>query len=74
MIPTLVTIRNGIVDQVVICEDGKELEDRFVAENRAFGRETNAEEMDEGYVELEEVTICMCWATSEYIDRDTNVI
>lgn len=62
MIPTLVSIKNGVVDNIVICKDGDELERLFIAENEAYGRETNEDEMTDGYVELEDMTICMAWA------------
>lgn len=64
MVPCLVTIKNGVVDYIKICKDSADLEARFEKKNRDHGRETNSEEMDDGYVELEDVTICMTWADS----------
>lgn len=66
MTPCLVTIKKGVVDGILICQDGKHLEETFIQLNQDYGRETNSDEMDEGYVELEDVTICMCWAGTLY--------
>ena len=61
-IPLLVTIKNGVVDEAVIAEDGQHVEQLFIQECSLYGRETNSDELANGYVELEDVTICITWA------------
>lgn len=63
-VPILVTVVNGVVQDIEICTDRAHLEQRFREENQKYGRETNEAEMDNGYVELEDATICMCSAKS----------
>lgn len=55
----------------MICRDGTELEELFVKENEDYGRETCGAEMADGYVELEDITICMCWADKSPLMKDT---
>jgi len=62
MTPTVVIIKNGVTESVTICKNQEDAEQLFVQENKNYGRETNSEELDNGFVELEDVTICLCWA------------
>lgn len=62
MIPTLVVIRNGVVDKVIICNDATTLENLFHEESIDRGRPPTQQELDNGYAELEDTTICMSWA------------
>jgi hypothetical protein len=62
MVPTLVTIRNGVVDSVHICKDGKHLEKKFKEQALLEGIRVTEEHVDNGYVETEVGSICMSWA------------
>ena len=62
MIPVLIVIANNVVKEAIAYRSAEELEAAFVQENKEYGRETNSDEMALGYVELEDVTICMVWA------------
>lgn len=63
MTPILVTIKNGVVDSATIARNGAHLEQLFMKENADHGRIANSDEVEDGYVELEDVTICMTWAS-----------
>ena len=63
IVPLLVTIKDNVVYSAVAYRDAEQLEAAFIAENEAYGRETNDHEMDDGYADLEDATLCMVWAT-----------
>ena len=65
LVPVLVTIKNGVVDGVTIARDEEHLEELFLKENQDYGREPHDAEYENGYAELEDVTICMTWANKE---------
>jgi len=62
MIPSLVTIINRLVDSLVIARDGKHLEKLFLKEVSEYGVEPTDIDYDNGYIDLEDATICMVWA------------
>lgn len=72
VMPLLITIKNGVVDEAVVARDSGHLEELFKQANRDHGRETNDDEMMDGYVELEDVTICMTWACLPEVCRPAN--
>lgn len=61
MIPVLVVIEHSVVKEAVAYRSAEQLEAAFVAKNQEYGRETNSDEMDDGYVDLADATICMTW-------------
>lgn len=63
IVPLLITIKENVVHDAVAYRDQEQLEAAFIDANRAHGRETNDHEMDDGYVDLEDMTLCMVWAT-----------
>lgn len=72
----LIIDKNRAVLEAFVCRDGGDLEIRFETANRQHGRETNAEEMDNGSVTLEDGTsIIMTWAQqSDATDPDDEPI
>lgn len=61
MTPVLITLVDGILDTVVIAEDGEHLEKLFTKECEDYGHSPFDEEYDNGYAELEDATIYMSW-------------
>jgi len=64
MIPTVVVIKDGVTESVEICEDGEAAELAFAREVSCYGVEAGEQDYDDGYIELEDATICICWATN----------
>ncbi len=62
MIPTLVKIRDGVVDCIFICKDSKHLEKMFKEQAKMEGIDVTDDDMDNGYVETEVGSICLSWA------------
>lgn len=65
MIPLVIVLKNGVVDEATIFQNEIDAETRFITENVDRGRDTNSDELDNGYVELEDATICLTWASFE---------
>lgn len=68
MIPVLVTIKNSVVAEAVAYRSAEQLEAAFVQANRDYGRETNSDEMDNGYADIEDATLCMTWVVRPTTD------
>jgi len=62
-VPLLVTIVNGVVENAIVANDGEHLEELFENECEDFGHSPVDFEYDDGYVELEDATICMVWGS-----------
>jgi hypothetical protein len=63
-VPLLVTIVNGVVENAIVANDGKHLEELFKTECEDYYGHTPIDyEYDDGYSELLDATICMVWAT-----------
>lgn len=58
-VPILITIVNGVVDEAIVCKSQKHLEELFEEEVKAYGIDINNTMLEDGYVELEDATICM---------------
>lgn len=65
LVPMLITIKEGLVYSAKIAKNRTHLEDLFLIENECYGREPNDQDFDNGFVELEGITICMVWAEKD---------
>lgn len=63
MLPLLVTIKDGVVDEVVVCQNSADLEAKFKAACKARGRKIGEDRLDDGYAEFEGGSVCMTWAS-----------
>jgi|JI9StandDraft_1071089.scaffolds.fasta_scaffold137602_3 hypothetical protein len=62
MLHVLITVRNNVVHNAVVAADSDELEEMFKKEVSTYGVEATDVDLEEGYIELEDATICMTHA------------
>jgi hypothetical protein len=62
MVPTLVIIQECVVSLVLICKDKEQLEAKFKEHAKRFNFEVTDDDLDNGYIEFSNGSICMSWA------------
>jgi len=65
LIPVLITIKDNVVQEAMICKSAKQLEQKFKKECLDYGVCPNENNYDDGYMLLEDGTsICMTWSST----------
>lgn len=66
LVPVLVTVKNGFVDQATIAKSGEHLEELFISASMMNGLVPNETDLENGFVSMtigtDQITISMTWA------------